>query len=256
MAEDLKEQPPSGSRRQFLKYSGVAIGGVVVGGVIGGAITGGFKKPAAAPTPTTPSTGAQPADYNHAAMFFNQRQLQMTQAAVERIFPKDDNGPGANELGVAYFIDHQLAGHYGYNAREYRMGPFTKGEATQGDYQSINRNEVFLLGLTAMENASQKKYQKSFTEIPDEDKDALLTSLEKGDIEVINGITGKSFFDLLRNMTIEGVYADPLYGGNANMQGWKMRNYPGNQMSYAKIMDQDKFVKSEPLSLYDHLSAH
>ncbi|PQP86671.1 hypothetical protein CPT76_30200 [Paenibacillus sp. AR247] len=84
----------------------------------------------------------------------------------------------------------------------------------------------------------------------------MLTSLEKGDIEVINGITGKSFFDLLRNMTLEGVYADPLYGGNVNMEGWKMRNYPGNQMSYAKIVGEDAFAKTDPLSLHDHLATH
>ncbi|WP_258168977.1 twin-arginine translocation signal domain-containing protein [Paenibacillus sp. AR247] len=90
MAEQQKEQPPSGSRRQFLKYSGTAIGGLVVGGVIGGAITGGFnKKKPAANAPTSPQTGTQPAaDYNHATMYFNQRQLQITQAATERIFPR------------------------------------------------------------------------------------------------------------------------------------------------------------------------
>lgn len=256
MAERLKEQPPDGSRRRFLKYSGAAIGGAVIGGVIGGAIAGGFRKQPA-PTAPTPAPGAQPAaDYNQATMFFTKGQLQMTQAAVERIFPKDELGPGANELGVPYYIDHQLASPWGINGREYRMGPFVKGEATQGDYQSIHRNEVFALGLVAMENASKQKYSKPFIELSDDEKDSILSSLEKGEIMVINGITGKSFFDLLRNLTIEGVYSDPLYGGNKNMQGWKMRKYPGNQMSYLNIMDKDQFVAMEPLSLHDHLASH
>lgn len=43
-------------------------------------------------------------------MFFIPEQFAITNAAVERIFPKDDNGPGAEELLVAYFIDHQLDG--------------------------------------------------------------------------------------------------------------------------------------------------
>jgi len=256
LAEQHNHQPPDRSRRQFLKYSGAAISGAVIGGVIGGAIAGGFKKkaPAPAPTPATPGGQAAVADYNQATMYFTQSQLQITQAAVERIFPKDDLGPGAAELGVAYYIDHQLASPWGINGREYRNGPYVKGEATQGDYQSIHRTEVFNLGLIAIQDASMKKYNNKFPDLTDEQKDAILTLLEKGDIEVINGITGTSFFNLLRTLTLEGAYADPLYGGNKNMQGWKMRKYPGNQMSYSNIMEKAEFVAMEPMSLRDHIA--
>lgn len=255
MVEEHKQQPASDSRRRFLKVSGAAIGGVVVGGVIGGAIVNNYRRK----SPEAPggSLGVPPAaDYNQAPMFFTQAQLQITEAAAERIFPKDDIGPGATELGVAFFIDHQLASPWGVNAREYRMGPFVRGEATQGDYQSILRHEVFTMGLQALQDASQAKYTRSFIELTDEEKDAILTAMEKGEIPVVNGITGKSFFSLLRMLTMEGVYSDPLYGGNKNMQGWKMRKYPGNQMSYTAIMVKDEFVRSEPRSLHDHFVAH
>ncbi|MBP1992333.1 gluconate 2-dehydrogenase subunit 3 family protein [Paenibacillus eucommiae] len=251
MAEQHTKQPPDGSRRKFLKYSGTAIGGAIVGGVIGGAFTGGFRKNPAAPAPSE----VQPAaDYNRAPMFFNQAQLQMTEAAAERIFPKDELGPGATELGVTFYIDHQMASPWGINSREYRSGPFVRGEVTQGDYQSISRNEVFTMGLEAMEEASQKKYTKSFIDLTDEEKDAILKALESGEIMVVNGVTGKTFFNLLRRLTIEGVYSDPLYGGNKNMEGWKMRKYPGNQMSYTDIMEKDQFVLMEPRSLRDHFA--
>ncbi|MBR8635912.1 gluconate 2-dehydrogenase subunit 3 family protein [Campylobacter jejuni] len=36
----------------------------------------------------------------------------MLSEAVERIFPEDDLGPGAKKLGVAIFIDNELAGNY------------------------------------------------------------------------------------------------------------------------------------------------
>ncbi|MCR8635805.1 gluconate 2-dehydrogenase subunit 3 family protein [Paenibacillus radicis (ex Xue et al. 2023)] len=257
MAERRNEQPPSDSRRQFLKYSGTAIGGAVVGGVIGGAIAGGFRKNPAVPAPApTPGTAAQTADFNQAPMYFNQLQLQITEAAAERIYPKDDIGPGAAELGVAFFIDHQMASPWGINAREYRIGPFIKGEVTQGDYQIIQRNELFTMGLQAMEEASKKKYTKSFVDLSDEEKDAILTSLEKGEIQVINDVTGKTFFNLLRRVTLEGVYSDPVYGGNKNMMGWKMRKYPGNQMVYTDIMEKNEFVHMEPRSLHDHFATH
>ncbi|TBL72715.1 gluconate 2-dehydrogenase subunit 3 family protein [Paenibacillus thalictri] len=256
MAERQNQQPPSGSRRSFLKYTGTAIGGVVVGGVIGGAIAGGFRKKTETPAPETPAAPAPASvDFNQAPMFMTQQQLQIAEAATERIFPKDELGPGAAELGVAFYIDHQLASPWGVNAHEYRMGPFVKGEATQGDYQSIARHELITMGFQALEEESKKKYQnKSFIELADAEKDAILTSMEKGEIMVVNGITGKTFFNLLRQLTLEGVYSDPLYGGNKNMQGWKMRKYPGNQMSYSNIMEKDEFVAMEPRSLHDHFA--
>jgi gluconate 2-dehydrogenase gamma chain len=251
MEEKHSERPPSDSRRRFLRYSGAAVGGVVVGGLLGRTLTDGFRKTPEAPAPVE----AQPVeDFNQAPMFFTQAQLQITEAATERIFPKDETGPGASELGVAFFIDHQMSSPWGVNAREYRMGPFVKGEVTQGDYQSIRRHELFTMGLQAMEEASQKKYSKPFIDLADEEKNAILTMMEKGEIMVVNGITGKTFFNLLRRLTIEGVYSDPLYGGNKNMLGWKMRKYPGNQMSYTEIMEKDQFVLIEPRSLRDHFT--
>ncbi|KHF33919.1 hypothetical protein CM49_03879 [Paenibacillus sp. P1XP2] len=66
-------------------------------------------------------------------------------------------------------------------------------------------------------------------------------------------ISASGFFKTLFSATMEGVYADPLYGGNNNMNGWKLKNYPGNQMSYAKIIEQDQFAKMPPVSLKEHL---
>ncbi|NHN31718.1 gluconate 2-dehydrogenase subunit 3 family protein [Paenibacillus agricola] len=258
MEDKHNEQPSSNSRRRFLKYSGTAIGGVIVGGVIGRALSDGFgstsEVPAPTPTPATelPAAGA----FNQAPMFFTQSQLQMTEAAAELIYPKDELGPGAAELGVAFYIDHQMASPWGVNAREYRMGPFVQGEVTQGNYQSIGRHQLFTMGLQSMEEASRQKYDKGFMDLTEEEKTAILTLMEKGEVAVVNGVTGKTFFNMLRTLTMEGVYSDPLYGGNKDMLGWKMRKYPGNQMSYTEIMDKDQFIVMEPRSLRDHFAAH
>jgi len=258
--EQRQKEPQDGSRRDFLKVSGAAVGGLVVGGVIGGAIMGNRNKPGAPGAPGAPGTPApdeQPSiNYNQALMFFNQEQFQLTEAAAERIYPKDELGPGAKELGVAFFIDHQLASTWGYNAKEYMAGPFYKGEATQGNYPSIKRHELFTLGLRAMQDISQKKYQKSFLELSETEQDDILKLFEKGNEIAINGATSANFFNLLRTFTIEGVYADPLYGGNKDMMGWKMRNFPGNQMSYLNIIEQDQFAKIEPRSLHSHMAGH
>ena len=58
---------------------------------------------------------------------------------------------------------------------------------------------------------------------------------------------------MLRSATLEGVYSDPLYGGNNNMGGWKMRDYPGSQMAYTDIITKD-FKKISPQSLKNHMN--
>ena len=46
------------------------------------------------------------------------------------------------------------------------------------------------------------------------------------------GTNGRAFFELLLQNTREGFFADPVYGGNRNMVGWKMIGYPGSRYDY------------------------
>lgn len=253
-SKEPPQQPRDESRRQFLKYSGTAIGGVVVGGVIGGLIganTKSDKPETPAPDTNKPAQTAD-RDYNQALMFFNQDQFLAAEAAAERIYPKDDSGPGAKELGVAFFIDHQMAGAYGVNARDYMSPPFYKSETTQGYQLSFKRKELMALGLDALNTYSNEKHQKAFANLAPEEQDAVLGDFESDTVQ-LKGLPASTFFSQFLNLTIEGVYSDPLYGGNKNMNGWRMRNYPGNQMGYTNEIEKDEFVKMEPLSLSDHL---
>ncbi|MFD0717205.1 gluconate 2-dehydrogenase subunit 3 family protein [Paenibacillus sp. GCM10027626] len=242
------------SRRKFLVNTGFAIGGVVVGGALG-ALLGKKSKGPAAPAPA-PETGkpAGPANYNRALMFLTPEQFAIVEAATERIFPKDDNGPGAKELGVAFFIDHQLAGDWGFNAREYMSPPYFKGEKVQGYQGHLKRREMYDIALQEMENYSHSQYQKGFAQLSGEQQDEILKAFEDNTVQ-LGTISPSGFFRVLRSSTLEGVYSDPLYGGNANMEGWRMRNYPGNQMSYTSIIDKD-FQIIAPSSLQDHMAAH
>ena len=54
--------------------------------------------------------------------------------------------------------------------------------------------------------------------------DEILTAFQKGDIEMV-GVTSAFFFALLRAATLEGAYSDPMYGGNRNMDGWRMKGF-------------------------------
>lgn len=256
MADQQPKQPHDESRRKFLKISGAALGGLVAGGVIGGVVgrSLGTNQPQEPPKQGVNDAPANTKDYNQALMFLNQEQFRITEAAAERIFPKDELGPGAKELGVAFFIDHQLAGPWGMNARDYMVGPFYKSEATQGYQAAFKRHELFTMGLNALREYSQTKFSKAFDTLEGAQQDEVLTAFEKGDEVQLHGIPSTLFFNLLRSLTIEGVYADPLYGGNKNMQGWRMKNFPGDQMSFFDKIDKDEVFKLEPAALHDHLA--
>ncbi|MFX3634230.1 MAG: gluconate 2-dehydrogenase subunit 3 family protein [Candidatus Pristimantibacillus sp.] len=246
-----EQQAQDTSRRNFMKYTGTAIGSVVVGGLVGSLI-GCAPKEEEAQQPAAPAEKLTK-NFSQALMYFTQDQFAITEAAVERIFPADDLGAGAKDLGVAYYIDHQLAGAWGINARDYMMGPFYEADAEQGYQLGFKRHELFSMGIDGLREYSTKKFQDSFTKITPEEQDVVLTAFEK-DEATLKGVPASTFFALLRQLTIEGVYADPLYSGNKNMDGWRMRNYPGDQMSYFEQIEQDGLVKLEPLSLHDHLN--
>lgn len=235
------------SRRKFIKNSGYAVGGLAVGGVIGSVIP--WEKDEQKTTPQTKSKKEK--NNTHALMNFSQAEFKVVDAATERIFPKDDNGPGAKELGVAYYIDHQLAGSYGFNARDYMEPPFFHGEKEQGYQGRLKRHEIFKIALRELQNYSQQKYKKDFINLSADEQDTVLKDFAEDNVNV-KTVSPSGFFDLLRSMTIEGVYSDPLYSGNVDMDGWRMRNYPGDQMNYTDIIEGD-FKEIPPKSLRDHM---
>ncbi|SFA85392.1 gluconate 2-dehydrogenase gamma chain [Lentibacillus halodurans] len=245
MAEKDQEKKEDLSRRRFLKNSGIAVGSLAVGGALGSMIPWGTEEK------DTNQAANQGANYNQALMFFTQAEFQTVEAAAERIFPEDDNGPGARDLGVGYYIDHQMAGSYGFNARDYMQPPFFHGEKEQGYQGRLKRREIFRIALREVQNYSHQEYGEGFAELTEEQQDSVLQAFQEDNVNVTT-ISASGFFDLLRSMTLEGVYSDPLYGGNINMDGWRMRNYPGNQMNYTDIIDKD-FQEIEPESLRDHM---
>lgn len=244
-----KKNVESESRRDFVKKSGLLVGGIVGGGVLGGLLGPKVFDNTSDTASTTVTEG--PA-YNEALMYFtNMEDFNVLKALTERIFPEDENGPGAIALAVPFYIDHQLAGLWGNNSREYMQGPFYEGEPTQGFQTHLKRNEIFSLGIKAVREYSLKTFDEEFVKLEGEQQDDVLIALENGEID-LPSVSSSYFFSLLRSATLEGVYADPLYGGNKNMEGWKMKQYPGDQMTYKDVIESEEFVEIEPSSLRDH----
>jgi gluconate 2-dehydrogenase gamma chain len=188
--------------------------------------------------------GTQPATY----IFFNADEARFIEPAVERLIPTDENGPGALDAGVPNYIDKQLGGAWGAGERLYRSGPWRPGEPTQGYQLPFTPAELFRNGLRAV-NADLSKRGQAFGTFSPADQDAYLKSLQTGKFD-LNGVPSNVFFESLLEMTIEGYFSDPVYGGNKDMAAWRMIGFPGAYASYYDLVDKYGIdYRREPMSM-------
>ena len=63
----------------------------------------------------------------------------------------------------------------------------------------------------------------------------------------------RSFFSVLLQNTMEGYFADPMYGGNRNNAVWKMIGFPGAIGMYGDVIEKyrNKRYDVEPKSIQD-----
>ena len=129
-------------------------------------------------------------------------EMETLEAIVARLIPTDANGPGATEARAAHYIDRALGGALASSRLAYAAG------------------------LAAVDQYARSTRGASFAKLSPNDQDAVLTDMESG---AAAGFTPNSsmFFNLLRDHTLQGMFCDPYYGGNANFVGWDLLGYPG-----------------------------
>ena len=150
---------------------------------------------------------------------------------------KPISNPGAFEAGVAVFIDRQLAGPYGQGDHFYLKGPFPKGQDTQG-WQMQSPAEVYRAAILSVNRFTMDSKSAVFSKLSSADQDSVLKLLESGEAQLKGGVEAKAFFTLLLQNTIEGFFADPLYGGNRDMVGWKLIGFPGARYDYRDFVSR------------------
>ena len=145
-------------------------------------------------------------------------EAAMLAAVCARIIPTDQNGPGAAEARASVYIDRALAGW---------LAP---------------SRDAYSAGLAAIDDAARAHGAKTFVELTPADQDAVLSSLED-----------TPFFGLVRTHTIQGMFCDPVYGGNANFVGWDLIGYPGIRLNVTAA-DQRMGMPPTPVrrSAYDY----
>jgi gluconate 2-dehydrogenase gamma chain len=165
--------------------------------------------------------------------FFTEDQAALITAMAERIFPSDDGTPGATDAQVVNYIDGQLHGPWGQGQREYRSAPFstptTSGHGWQYD---LTPAQAYRSALPQFESYVTNKYGKPFVNLSASDQDAALTTLEGGLITSMSNPNALDFWTMFHENVLEGLFADPLYGGNHDMVGWRWIGFPGNPLAY------------------------
>ena len=113
--------------------------------------------------------------------------------------------------------------------------------------------ELVRLGVEQMNGYCVKNHQNTFHLLAKNTKEELLKKLQSGQITFENGLSGKTFFDLLYQTVNEGFFCDPIYGGNANKASWRMLGFPGVIATHAINIEtyKNKPFVSNTLSISD-----
>jgi gluconate 2-dehydrogenase gamma chain len=200
------------SRREFLVRAAVGAGAAAGAGLVPDAIAQNHEQmEGSAPIP-----GAQHPNGSEHGAFFNHADAATIAAFTERLMPSAPDKPGARDADVLNYIDLALAGAYSELQDFYRRG------------------------LSQLEAYCRSTYKEPFVRLNAEQQDEVITSLENGKATGFTYPTAREFFNTLRTHTMEGMFADPLYGGNKNFAGWKLVGFPGAQAIFTPSDLQSK----------------
>jgi gluconate 2-dehydrogenase gamma chain len=168
---------------------------------------------------------------------------------ADRLIPADDLGPGAVEAGIMTFIDRELGGQFGAAARWYMAGPWAEGAPSQGWQLALTPAQLYRISFLALDRWCLGAKGKRFADLGPTDQDEVLTFLEQGKID-LEGVSSAAFFQLLWQNVVEGYLADPVYGGNRGMAGWRMLNFPGTNPVLTEAVDLNGEVyQIDPVSI-------
>lgn len=182
--------------------------------------------------------------------YFTADEAAMVEAISDRFIPADDLSIGGKEAGCAVFIDAQLAGPYGQGTYLYLTGPLKQGLPQAGPQFNQNPAQRWRAGLAAFDKfVKSQPGGKRFVDLTPAQQDNWLKQLEAASLNIPD-LNQKQFFSLMLQNVREGFFADPIYGGNKDMAGWKMIGFPGAQYDFRDVMNNPgQKVEIKPISL-------
>ena len=165
--------------------------------------------------------------------FFNAQDAATVAAFTERLMPGAPGKPGARDAAVLNYIDLALAGAYAELQDFYRRG------------------------LAQLDAHCRKTYNEPFVRLDSAKQDEVITALEQGKATGFVWPEARAFFETVRTHTIEGLFADPVYGGNKDFAGWRLVGFPGGQAVYtpADLQNRQAFTRAPIVGLQAETAA-
>ena len=215
----------NGSRRKFLVSAAVSAGAVAGAGLVPEALAQNHE-PHSQGAPSGAAVVSHEGGEGRGAIF-NAQDSETVAAIAERIMPDAPGKPGAREAGVLNYIDLALAGAY-------------------SDLQDFYRR-----GLASLDAYCRKTHNAAFARLEAAKQDEVLTAVEQGKATGFGWPAAPDFFNTLRIHTMEGMFADPLYGGNRNFAGWRLVGFPGAQAVFtpADLKSTQEFAREPMIGL-------
>jgi gluconate 2-dehydrogenase gamma chain len=210
---------PDDTRRAFLVGAAVAAAGA---GLAPEARAQDHAPHMEAPATTQPMGPTE----GHGA-FFNDDDAATITAFTERLWPAAPGKPGATDVGVVNYIDLALAGAY------------------------VDHQDFYRRGIAQLDAHSKATHGKPFAELDAAMQDDVIRALEQGRATGFVWPTAQMFFNMVRTHTMEGMFADPIYGGNRNFAGWRQVSFPGAQPLFtgADMQSHEAFTRAPIVGL-------
>jgi gluconate 2-dehydrogenase gamma chain len=210
------------ARRAFLIGAAVGAGAVAGASLVPDALAQTQEHHAAGNAPAQPHSSGP----RHGA-FFNDEDAATIGAFTEQLMPGAPGKPGARDAGVLNYIDLALAGAY-------------------ADLQDFYRR-----GLAQLDAHCRKTHDAPFVRLDVARRDQVITTLEQGKATEFTWPTAQAFFNTVRTHTMEGMFADPIYGGNKDFAGWRLVGFPGAQADFtaADMQSKQAFTRAPIIGL-------
>ena len=225
-------------RRAFLKSA-----------VAGSAVAATANIPPPAQAQPTAAQSASTGGY----AFLNAEEAAFIEALVDHMVPADALTPKGTDIGLNIFIDRALAGGWGKGDRLYMQGPWKQGVPSQGYQLPMTPADLYRSGIAAANVVCVKSYGKSFDKLTEAQREEFLLNLQAGKVTFDNGPPARVFFTTVYQSVMEGMFSDPMYGGNRNKAGWKLIGFPGVIAVHHQNVEKfrDKQFPADPVGIAD-----
>ena len=144
---------------------------------------------------------------------FTAAEADTVDAMLGRLIPADENGPGAIEARVLRYVDRALSGDL------------------------ADSRPAYSSGIAATNAYARSRFGEDFADLTAAQQDTILDELERN---VASGFSpsSRAFFDLVREHALQGMFGDPVHGGNADFVGWDLIGFYGVKLEVTAAEQQ------------------